>query len=438
MAGPALDFKPFLVADRGRRAGIFCDAREALREIPDGGRVFVAASCSTPFALVETLAAERAHWRELELVAGHLRGPLAIFPYLGAPFRFTTLQASGVLGEIMGSEHFDILPCRYSDFGRLFAADGDYPVDAALVQVSPPGPDGRVSLGLSVGSTLDLVRAAPLVIAQVNPQMPYTFGAGELETSAFDFLVEHEAPVIEVPPAPLDDNARAIAKHAVGEIRNGSTLQFGIGAIPDAILQTLSNHRDLGIHGGMVSDACVDLLECGALSGAKKSFGRGVMVAAEVIGTRRFYDWVHRNPLLQMAPSACSHGAVALAGASDFVAINSAVEIAFDGTVNAETIGDRVVSGPGGQPDFAIGGSLAASHRSILAFPSTAARGKVSRIVPRLASEVSVTLPRYLVDRIVTEYGVARLRGLSLRDRREALTAIAHPDFRASLAGAPR
>lgn len=428
-----LDFSHFLGPDRGPRAGRRAAADEAIAAIPDGGRVFVAASCSTPLTLCDALAENRDRFRALELAAGHLRVPLAPFAHLGKPFRFTSLQPSPVLREYWSTGFVDVLPCRYSDFARLFLPGGAYPVDVALVQVSAPGPDGRVSLGTSVGSTLDLVRGTPLVIAQVNAQMPYTFGAGELPTTAFDYLVEAERPLPEIVVPEPDATARQIAKHAAAEIPDGATLQFGIGAIPEAILSALAGHRDLGIHGGMLSDACIDLCEAGVLTGARKSWGPGILVAAEVIGTRRLYDWVHRNPRVHLAPSRCSHGAAALADSAHFVAINSAVEIALDGTVNAESIGAALVSGPGGQPDFAIGASLSAAGRSLLALPATAARGKLSRIVPRIDPAATVTLPRYLVDRIVTEYGVARLRGLPLGARREALAAIAHPDFRAEL-----
>ncbi len=431
--GAGIDWTPYLAPSRGERAGRVVSAGEALRAIPDGSRVFVSAACSTPFELLGHLAEERAHFGDLEIVVGHLRKPIPLLPHAGKPFRFTTLHASEVYEDLWETGHVDLLPCRYSDYGRLFVGDGAYPVDAALVQVSTPGPDGRVSLGVSVGSTLDLVRGAPLVIAQMNPQMPYTHGAGELPLDAFDYLVRADEPIQELEARPPDETTRTIAASAAGEIPDGATLQFGIGAIPDAILHALSGHRDLGLHGGMVSDACVDLVEAGVLNGSRKEWGRGALVAAEVIGTRRLYDWVDRNPVLQTAPSSCSHGAALLAACPDFVAINSAVEVALDGAVNAESIGSRRVSGPGGQPDFAIGASLAATHRSILAFPSTAAGGTVSRIVERLDPSATTTLPRFLVDRIVTEFGVARLRGLPLRARAQALIEIAHPDFRDAL-----
>jgi 4-hydroxybutyrate CoA-transferase len=416
------------------RAGRIAPAREALRALPDRSRVFVSAACGAPFRLLEQLDALRDHFSALEIVVGHLRRPLAPFAHAGAPFRFTSLHASDVFRALSDPRALDVLPCRYSDYGRLFTAGGAYPCDVALVQVSAPGPDGRVSLGVSTGSTLPVVYGAPLVIAQMNPQMPYTFGAGELPLSAFDFLVEADEPILEVAPSPVDAVSRAIGEHAAGEIPDGATLQFGIGAVPDAILQALRDHRELGLHGGMIGDACIELVASGVLTGARKPFARGALVAGEVIGSRRLYDWVHRNPLVQMAPPEISHGPAALAECPDFVAINSAVEVALDGTANAESVGAELVSGPGGQPDFVIAASLAASHRSILAFSSTAARGRASRIVRRLAPDATTTLPRFLADRVVTEYGVARLRGLPLRARAEALARIAHPDFRAGLA----
>ena len=431
-----IDWTPYLVASRGPRAGRVVSGTEAVRAIPDGARVFVGASCATPVRLVEDLAAERAHFSRLEIVAGHLRERLAAFDYPGEPFTFTSLQASGVLNELRKTDVLDILPCRYSDFGRLFVQGGVYPVDVALVQVSAPGPRGQVSLGVSVGSTVDVVRDAPLVIAQMNPGMPYTHGAGELPMQAFDFLVEYEAPITEVESGPVEAVTRAIASHVAGEIPDGATLQFGIGAVPDAIVQALSGHRDLGLHGGMIGDACIDLVESGVLNGVRKEFGRGSLVAGEIIGSRRLYDWVDRNPAVRMAPAACSHGVAVLSACPDFVAINSAIEVQLDGAVNSETIAGQPVAGPGGQPDFAIAASLGATHRSILAFPSTAAGGRVSRIVRRLSADATLTLPRFLVDRVVTEYGVARLRELPLRARARALSEIAHPDFRAALSQA--
>ena len=435
--GGAIDFGPYLAPLRGPRQGRRVSAGEALGAIADGSRVSIAGGCATPQALLAALGEQRDRFRELELVSGHMRVP---FPLSAEgerePFRITTLQASAALGDLEERGALEVLPCRYSDFAHLFCPGGIYPVDVALVQVSPPGPGGLLSLGVSVGSTVDVVRSAPLVIAQVNPLMPYTFGAGELPAAAFDFLVEHEEPLIEMPVPPPGATARRIAEHAAGEVADGATLQFGIGAVPEAILQALGGRRDLGLHGGMVSDACIDLVEGGALTGSRKSFDRGLLVAAEVIGTRRLFDWVDRNPRLQMAPAGYSHGVAVLARCGSFVALNSALEVALDGTVNAESVGSRLVSGPGGQPDFAVGASLATGGRSLVALPATAARGTRSRIVRCVDGAAVVTLPRYLTDRVVTEWGVARLRGATLRERGAALAAIAHPDFRDALLAA--
>jgi acyl-CoA hydrolase len=303
----------------------------------------------------------------------------------------------------------------------------------ALVQVSAPGPDGRFSLGTGTSSSIDVVRSAPLVIAEVNPQMPYTFGAGEVTRDHFDLLVDVDHPLVELVPQPVGDLERAIAGHVADDIGDGATLQVGIGAIPAAIISLLGDRKDLGLHGGMLGDQCVDLVRSGAATGARKSIDGGLHVGGEVLGTRRLFEWVHRNEAVMTVPASYSHGPANLARIDHFVAINSTVEVALDGAVGAEVAGGRVISGPGGQPDFAAGASLSRGGVSIIGFPSTASRGRTSRIVAALDPAAPVTVPRYLADRIVTEYGVARLKGLDLVQRAEALRAIAHPDFRAQL-----
>jgi 4-hydroxybutyrate CoA-transferase len=432
----ATDFAAYAQPRRGTRPGRKTDAKTAFEAIRDGSRVFVAAGCGAPGGLVAELDRLRDRFSDLEIVSAFHLAKLAIFDHPGEPFRFTTLQATAFVRPLIESGHCRVLPCRYANFSQLYAPEGDHPVDAALVQVSPPGPDGRYSLGTNVGSTIDVVNSAPLVIAQVNPQMPYTFGAGELEASTFDYLVDIEDALHEMPTAPADDVTRAIAQFAAEEVPDEATIQFGIGALPDSVLRNLGNHKDLGVHGGMISGGLAWLYETGAITGRKKPADRDLLVAAEVIGDRELFDWVHRNPAVCLVPAAYSHGAPTLAASHRFTAINSAVEITLDGTINAETAGDRVISGPGGQPDFAIAASIAPGARSILALPSTAARGKHSRIVRRLDPGAVVTVPRYLADRVITEYGVARLRGLTVPERAEALRAIAHPDFRGALTGA--
>jgi acyl-CoA hydrolase len=407
------------------RAGRRSTLREAVAAIPDGARVFVAPAGGTPVGLLTEVDRQRERWRSLELVAGYLFAPLPVFEHPGEPFTFASTQPSAATRALAAAGQLRIVPARYSDYGGLFAPESPLAVDAMVCQVSPPGPDGRVSLGVSVGANVDVLATTPLVIAQVNPRMPYTFGDGELPVSAFDHLVDVDEPVLELATGRADEVTATIARHAAALVPDGSTVQFGIGALPDAVLGALGDRRDLRVHGGMVSEPCIDLVERGAVIGE--------LTAAEAIGGRRLYDWVDRNPRVRLVRSGISHGALALGAAPNFVAINSAVEVALDGSVNSEVAAGRVISGPGGSPDFSFAASAAAGGRLILALPSTAGNG-ASRIVRRIEPPAPVTLPNYLADHVVTEWGVASLRGVPLAERARLLTEVAHPDHRAALA----
>lgn len=415
---------------RHGRAGSASTMAEAVAAIPDNARVYVAPICATPVALVEAIAAARDRWSRLEFVSDYLIKPLAVFDHPGDPFHHTSLQPSGAVSAMRDAGALRTVAASYSQFANFLAPGGAVAADVALVQVSSPGPDGTFSLGVGGGATIDAVRTTPLVIAEVNPQMPYTFGASELSRDEIDILVDVDHALVELVVPDPNDAALAIADHAASLISDGAVLQFGIGSIPESILQALSDRQDLGLHGGMISDAIVDLVEGGAVTGARKNTDPGLMITAAIAGTRKVFDWVHRNDSLRVVPSSYSHGLGALSQIENFVAINSALEIAADGAVNAEMAGSRVVSGPGGQPDFAYAAWASPSGRSIIAMPSTAARGTISRIVNTLPVGTTPTIGRYLVDDIVTEYGVARLGGLPVEERGAALAAITHPDFR--------
>lgn len=429
------DFNDFLVPSRGSRAGRRVDVGKAFTDIQDGARVLIGPGCGTPTLLLEELAAQRGRWTRLEIVAGQLVAPIALTQFAGEPFGFASVQPSEHLADRSSGGPADTVPARYSDHPGLFAAGGALAPDVVLVQVSPPGPRGRFSLGVSVGSTIDAVRSAPLVIAQVNREMPYTFGAGELRRDEIDLLVEMDGPVVELRRGEPGAEAQAIARHALTQIPDGATLQFGIGAVPEALMGLLAERRELGIHSGMIGDGIADLIDAGVITNTRKAFDQGVCVTAEIMGTRRLFDWVHRNPLVRTAPASYTHGVPVIARCSDFVSIQSALQVALDGSINAESIGPRQIAGPGGQPDYAEGAAAARGGIAIHALPATAAGGKLSRIVPRLDAGAIITTPRYLADRVVTEFGVAQLRGRTLAQRAEALTAIAHPDFRAALMG---
>ena len=428
------DFEPYLAPSRGARAGRTTSAETAFASIPDGARILIPTMCGVPMGLLAALDAARARWTALEIVTGTMREAPAPLDHPGAPFRFATWQFSRPLRPAEEAGVLRVIPARYSQTATLFQPGGPVPVDAVLVSASPPGPDGRLSLGVAVGSVIDAVRSAPLVIAQVNPAMPYVRGVGELPPDAFDFLVEIESPLPELtrgPPGPVEE---AIAGHVISLVPDEATLQFGIGAIPEAVMARLSARRDLGIHSGLISDGLIDLLESGALTNAAKSQDVGVILGAVAGGTRRLFDWLHHNPAVRMAPARYSHGVDVVSRSHRLVTINSAVSVALDGSLNAETINGRLLSGPGGQPDYAEAAISAPDGIGIVAMPSTAAGGNASRIVSRLGERDAVTVPRVLADRVVTEYGIAELRGRSLEERAAALRVIAHPDFRAALA----
>ncbi len=394
--------------------------------IEDGSRVFVAGGAMTPSALLESMAAARSRWSRLELVFPYMMSRPAVFDHPGDPFHYVTVQASPAFKHLWATGTVDVLPAKYSDAATQFRPGGSLPCSVALVMVSPPGPDGRFSLGLSSGMAADVVRTADLVIAQVNRAVPYTFGASELWPEDIDMVVRADTPIPESRPAGTSDPVgRDIARRAAAFVADGSTIQFGLGALPDAILEELSDRRGLRVHSGMLSDACVDLFEGGAVDGP--------MVTAELVSTPRLMAWADGNPNLVMAPASYTHGAAVLAGLERFVALNSTVEIALDGSCNSEVAGGTRISGPGGAPDFAFGASVAPGGRAVLALRSTAGRGSISRIVPVIEPPAPVTIPGYLADIVVTEHGAAEVRGLPLGRRAEALRSIADPAHRAGL-----
>ncbi|MBV1905312.1 MAG: hypothetical protein KUG75_04490 [Pseudomonadales bacterium] len=428
-------FLPYLASSRGVRAGKWVSGSEAVAAIADHSRIFVSAASGTPMGVLEALAENRDRWSDLELVMAFMVQRPSVFEYPGKPFRYTTTQASPAFKYLWDTGTVSILPARYSDLSGLFLDSGAYPVDVALVQVSAPGPEGRVSLGTSAGGSIDIARNAPLVIAQVNERVPYTYGASEFEISEFDYLVSIPRDVKLVPPTELssDKVLQSIARSAAENIADGSTLQFGIGQIPDAILSHLGTHKNLSVHSGMFSMACAELLEKGAISNTSKGFDDGYMIAAEVSNTEPMAKWINRNPQVLMAPARYSHGAAVLGKIPRFVSLQSGIEVALDGSVNSETVKGRIISGPGGAPDFAFAANASMNGRSILALKSVAGKGSISRIVKHIEAPDRVTLPYYTADIIVTEHGLAEVRGLSFADRARALRDIAHPDHRAGL-----
>jgi len=412
-----------------------CSAREALREaIRPGDRIFFSIASGQPQTLLQALADDFEYYQNVEVINGYL---LAEHPLakegLESSFRCISFQNSPSLRKDWEEGRIDFLPIRYSDVPRAFSRQGPIPIDVALIQVAPPDSAGRVSLGVSTSHAYPLALEARTIVAEVNDQAPRTFGPCSFSISEVDYLVECSAPLVPYPEIKIGAAERRIAEFVTGLIADGATLQIGIGNLPAAILQLLEGKKDLGLHSGMLSDGIVDLVEKGVITNRKKNIYRGKIVAGELIGTEKLFRFSHQNPLLEMHPAQVSHNAELIGRIDNFVAINSALEIDLTGQINAESLNGIQLSGVGGQFDFVDGAYFSRGGKSITAMTSSTGKGRVSRIVPRLPSGAAVTLPRFMTDIVVTEYGIAELRGKSFSRRAEALMAIAHPDFRQDL-----
>ena len=410
-------------------------AREACRKaIKSGDRIFFSIASGQPQTLLQALAEDFEFYKDVEVINGVLMAehPLAK-KGLESSFRCISFQNSASLRQDWEEGRIDFLPVRYSDVPRVFSRNGPTPLGVALIQVSPPDHQGRFSLGVSASHAYPLALEARTIVAEVNEQAPRTFGPCSLSAEQIDFLVECSAPLIPYPEIKFGETERRIAGLVAELIPDGATIQIGIGNLPAAILQVLQGKKDLGFHSGMLSDSVVDLVEKGAVTNSRKSVYRGKIVAGELIGTEKLFRFGHENHLLEMHGAEVSHNAELIGRIDNFMAINSALEIDLTGQINAESLNGVQISGVGGQFDFVEGAYFSRGGKSITALTSSAAKGKISRIVSTLPSRAIVTIPRYMTDIVVTEYGVAQLRGKSNRQRAEALIAIAHPDFRDQL-----
>jgi 4-hydroxybutyrate CoA-transferase len=400
--------------------------------IDDADVVFLGSACGEPQTLVEALVAQRDRWRGLRLLTG-LQGSKA--PYAEADyaenFSLTTFMASRSTRDAFASGRADHIPASVYQTARLLA-EGRVAIDVALVQVSPPDADGYCSLGVSVGYNRAAVTAAKTVVAEVNQQMPHTLGDGLIHVSEFDELVHSDRPVLSVP---LPDAAQAlepIGRLVAEYVDDGATVGVGVGGVSDGILSALRSHRDLSVHAGAAGDAVMRLLRAGVITGRYRADALAPVTAGQLIGGHELYRFAHRNPEFWLGQPNVTHNPAVIAGLGNYVSVISALQVDLRGQVNSEVVAGTQVAGVGGALDFAMGARIAEKGCSIVALPSTAARGAQSRIVPRLPDGV-VTIPATLVDVVVTEHGAADLRGRSLDARRAALTAIAAPEFRDQL-----
>ena len=414
------------------RAFTKCSLADAVARLRPRMKVFVPPACGEPRALVGEICRQAPTLSDLTLLGGIHLGDYPWARVEHAPLRFATWHMSRHLDDARRRGRVEFVPIRYVDLTREFVAGGAWAPDCVLVHCAPPDPGGYLSLGVSVGVTLPAARRAPLVLAQVNPAMPRTLGNAFLHRSQIDAWVEVDEPLTPYPPPVVGEVERAIGRRVAALVPDGATVQVGVGAIPQAVLDALVDHRDLALHSLLV-DSSVTLVERGVVTNALKRIHRGRMDIAEAMGTRRLFDFVHDNPLVNMESSALVHDPETVARLDRFVAINSALEVDLSGQVTAESLGPRQVAGIGGQFDFVLGASRSRGGAAVIALPSTGGEGRVSRIVERLAPGAAVTSPRFLADWVVTEHGAAALKGKGERGRAEALIAVAHPLFRGEL-----
>lgn len=394
-----------------------------------GDHIVWGQACGEPTTLLEALMAQAEAIGQLSaFTATSFSNTLT--PDGVAKFKLSSMGAIGTLRSLAGDGKLAVIPCHVSQVGPMIE-HGLIGCDVAFVQVSPADADGNHSFGLIHDHVQAAVAKARVVIAEVNDQVPFTLGDAVLPAAQIDVAVHVSRTPVEVAPAKIGATDQAIAKIAAGFIDDGSVIQVGVGAAPDAILQLLRDRRDLGVHSGMIGDGVVDLMEAGVVTNARKEIDAGVSITGALIGTRRLYAFAHRNPKIEMRTSAYTHNEVVLARLSRLVTINSAIEVDITGQVNAEQTGNAYMGGTGGQVDYVRAGARSAGGRSIIALPATAKGGTISRVTAALSGPV--TTARSDVDIIITEFGAAELKGQTLAERTRRLVAIAHPDFREEL-----
>lgn len=406
---------------------------EAVKAIHSGDRVVVAHACAEPQAITSAMAARASELYDVEIVHQVAMGKaLYCQPEMQGHFRHNSLFVGASSRKAVNEGRADFTPCFNHEIPRLFK-EGYLPLDVALVQVSPPDKNGFCSLGISVDWTITTVKTAKTVIAQVNKHMPRTLGESFVHVSELTHIVELDEPLIELPRPQISKVEEGIGQHCAELIEDESTLQLGIGAIPDAVLMFLKDKRELGIHTEMFSDGVVDLYNMGVVTCQAKTLHKGKMVATFLMGTKILYQFVDDNPVVAMYPIEYVTDPFVISQNKKIIAINSALQVDLTGQVCADTIGFSQYSGVGGQVDFVRGASRSAGGQSIIALPSTASGGKISRIVAVPDFGAAVTTSRNDVHYVVTEYGIANLRGKTLSQRANELIAIAHPDFREDL-----
>lgn len=411
-------------------------AEAAVRAIPRGRRILIGSGAAEPRALVEAMVTHGTHLADNEVVHLLTLGPAPyVAPGMESRFRHTAFFIGHNVRQAVQEGRADFMPVFLSEIPRLIRS-GRVHIDVALIQVSPPDHHGFVSLGVSVDCVRAAVDTADVILAEVNAQMPRTLGDSFLHVDQITKLVPVDHPLPELPVPELDEVSQQIGRHVAALIPDGATLQVGIGKLPNAVLHELENRNDLGVHTEMLSDGVMNLMKRGVVNGRRKTILPGKAVTSFLMGTRDLYDWVHDNPSVEMRPSEFTNDPFTIGRNDYMIAINSALAVDLTGQVAADTLMGRFFSGIGGQVDFIRGAARSHRGKSIIAAPSTARGGTVSRIQPVFEEGAGVVTSRGDVRFVVTEYGVADLWGKNIRRRTMALIEIAHPDFRAELLAA--
>jgi len=408
-------------------------AEEAVSDVKSGDRVYISGNAATPYALMKALAARKDELKEVELVHVLLLGddPLSK-PEMEGHFRHNSLFVGPADRKAINEGRADYVPVFLHQIPLLFYSD-QMSLDAAVLHVSPPDEHGFMSLGVEVLGSKAAAEKAKIVIAQVNEKMPRVLGDSFLHVSRFHKLVEISEPLPQLEKKPFSEVERLIGKHIADLIEDGSTLQLGIGGIPDAVLAALAGRRDLGIHTEMVSDGVMEAIEAGIITGSKKTFHPYKVVITFALGSSRLYNFVDNNPVIEAHPADYVNHPFNVARNDNMVAINSAIEVDITGQVCSDSIGTYIYSGFGGQVDFIRGAAHSKGGKPIIALPSTAKDDVMTRIVPFLKKGAGVVTTRGDVRYVVTEFGVAYLFGKNLQERTKALINIAHPRFRSDL-----
>ncbi|MDR0990461.1 MAG: hypothetical protein LBL92_03755 [Propionibacteriaceae bacterium] len=407
-------------------------AEEAVQRIQSGNRVIIGHACTDPGVLVDAMVANADAYRDVEIF--HML-PMGKAPYT-APgmephFRHISGFAGGSTRKAIAEGRADLAPVffsRYPDYVR-----NQVQPDVAMIHVSTPDEHGYCSYSLAVDYTKAGAESAKVVLAQVNPQMPRILGDSAIHVTEMDAIIEVDYPIVELPPPVISEVEAKIGANCASLVKDGDTLQLGIGAIPDAVLAELGDFNDLGIHSEMFSDGVVDLIEKGVVNNQRKTIHRGQSVYTFLMGTRKLYDYVHDNPAVWGGPVDYVNNPLIIAQNDNLVSINSCIQVDLQGQVVSSSVGLRQISGIGGQADFIRGAAMSKGGRSILAFPSTAKGGQASKVVPFIDQGAAVSTSREDVQYIVTEYGIADLKGQPLKERAKRLIAIAHPNFRDEL-----